>query len=142
MDVYVDDIIVTGTDLTTIQYIKAHLHETFSINNLGRLHHFLGLEVDYVDEGITLTQSKFTKELLQDLPFDITKHVVTPMPQHLKIDSSSGPLLSNPELYRSLVGKLNYLTHTRPDLNYSVQVLSQFMHSPHAPHLDALAQVT
>lgn len=44
--------------------------------------------------------------------------------------SAAGTKLSNPELYRSLLGKLNFLTNTRPDLRYSVQVLSQFMHSP------------
>ena len=49
--------------------------------------------------------------------------------------------MPNPELYHSLVGKLNYLTHTRPHLNYSVQVLSQFMHSSRTPHLDALTHV-
>ena len=137
----VDDIIITGTDFASIQQIKTHLHDTFSIKDLGRLHYFLGLEVDYVPEGIVLTQSKFTKDLLQDIPLDTSKPAVTPLPQHHKLDSTEGSLLPNPELYRSLVGKLNYLTHTRPDLNYSVQVLSQFMHSPRTPHLAALTHV-
>lgn len=47
-------------------------------------------------------------------------------------------MFSNPNLYRSLIGKLNFLTNTRPDLSYYVQVLSQFMHSPLTIHYDAL----
>ncbi|XP_017239203.1 uncharacterized mitochondrial protein AtMg00810-like [Daucus carota subsp. sativus] len=138
MVVYVDDIIITGTDIASITAIKQHLDIAFSIKDLGVLHYFLGIEVDYVPDGTVLTQSKFTKELLHNLPFDVSKKVATPLPAALKLNNETGPLIQDPEIYRSLVGKLNYLTNTRPDLNYSVQVLSQFMHAPRVPHWEAL----
>ncbi|KAL8110513.1 hypothetical protein AgCh_026291 [Apium graveolens] len=115
--VYVDDIILTGTDSAQIDSLKAHLHQVF--------------------DGIVITQHKFTRELLQDCGFDVSKKVVTPLPVNLELSASEGDFLSDPEIYRSLVGKLNLLTNTRPDLSFAVQVLSQFMQSPRSSHLQA-----
>lgn len=68
----------------------------------------------------------------------MSKHAVTPLPLNLKLTMADGLLIPNPKLYRSLVGKLNYLTNTRPGLSYDVQTLSQFMRTPRFPHLQAL----
>lgn len=136
--VYVDDIIVTGDDLQETESLKAHLDKVFSIKDLGILHYFLGLEVGYVQEGILLSQKKFASDLLKDCNLNISQPAVTPLPLHLKLTATDGCLLDDPEHYRSLVGKLNYLTNTRPDLSYVVQTLSQFLHCPRAPHLEAL----
>ena len=136
--VYVDDLILTGTDDSLITDLKTHLHKAFGIKDLGRLNYFLGIEVSYISEGITLTQNKFTQDLLQASNMDAFKPAVTPLPQNLKLSSSEGVLLSNPLYYRRMVGKLNFLTHTRPDLAYFVQHLSQFMQQPRDTHLQAL----
>lgn len=69
---------------------------------------------------------------------DISHPTCTPLPVHLKLSNTEGELISNPELYRPLVGKFNYLTNTRPDLSYMVQSLSQYMHAPRSKHLRAL----
>lgn len=60
-----------------------------------------------------MSQKKFTTELLRDSGIEVNKRVVTPLPVHLKLHQSDSPLLSDPTLCRSLVGKLNFLTHTR-----------------------------
>lgn len=124
--VYVDDIIVTGTNIADIEDFKAHLHHEFSIKDLGALNYFLGIEVGYTPDGILLSQGKFTKELLSACSFDLAKKATTPLPLHIKLQADDGDLLPDPETYRSLVGKLNFLTITRPDLAYVVQSLSQF----------------
>lgn len=133
--VYVDDIIVTGTNLSIIQSLKSHLHNNFSIKDLGKLTYFLGLEVSY---GIVVSQKKFISDLLRDLGLATFKKVVTPLPVNLKLHCSDSPLYSDPTRYRSLIGKLNFLTHTRPDLSFTVQALSQFMQSPTDLHYQAL----
>lgn len=80
MVVYVDDILVTGTNLQTIESIKVHLHSTFSIKDLGLLHFFLGMETSHGAQGFILTQEKFTKELLADSTIPPLKKVLTPCP--------------------------------------------------------------
>ncbi|XP_057543379.1 uncharacterized mitochondrial protein AtMg00810-like [Amaranthus tricolor] len=139
--VYVDDIVLTGTDQLGIHNLKNHLHQVFGIKDLGLLHYFLGFEVGYTTEGISLTQQKFTKEILTEANITTAKRVVTPLPLHLKLSATEGPDFDNPTLYRSLVGKLNFLTNTRPDLAYAVQTLSQFLQAPKNSHYSALQHV-
>ena len=140
MEVYVDDIVVTGNDLESITALKAHLQKQFSIKDLGLLHYFLGLEITYVSGGIMISQKRFVKELLASVEQheDFTKKAVTPLLLACKLTSTEGELLKEPELYRSLVGKLNFLTNTRPDLSFTTQYLSQFMQTPRIPHWNAL----
>ncbi|XP_073112313.1 uncharacterized protein [Elaeis guineensis] len=64
-----------------------------------------------------------------------------PMQQHLKLTVDDGKLLDDPGPYRRLLGRLIYLTITRPDIAYSVHVLTQFMQSPRQPHLDAAFRI-
>lgn len=135
---YVDDIIVTRHNVAVIQALKNHLHTTFSIKDLRVLHYFLGIEISYLTEGIALSQGKFTKELLALVHNDLSHNAVTPLPLNVKLTMNEGDLFGNAELYRSLVGKLNFLTNTRPDLSYYVQVLSQFLQSPGDQHYQAL----
>lgn len=81
-------------------------------------------------------QTKFTKELLQDCQLDISKKAVILLPLNIKLHASDGDPLHDPEHehYMSLIGKLNFVT--RPDLNYMVQFLSQFMQSPRTSHYE------
>ena len=139
--VYVDDILLTGTDALGINDLKKHLDTIFSIKDLGKLSYFIGMEVTYTNQGIILSQKKFTKELLQNCGFDLHTVAATPFPINLKLHSEEGPLCTDAEHYRSIIGKLNFLTNTRPDLSYAVQILSQFMPAPRQPHLQALHHV-
>lgn len=139
--VYVDDIIVTGSNTTTILDLKAHLHKVFSIKNLGQLHFFLCIEVCYINQGIVLSQRKFTKELLQDCNLDLSKQAKTPLPPNFKLFTNVGDFYLDPLFYRCLVGKLNFLTNTRSNLSFAVQTLSQFLQQPRVPHFQALHHV-
>lgn len=115
--IYVDDIVVTGNNQPLISHLKSHLLRVFSIKDLGRLSYFVGLELAYSTRGIIVTQQKFSKELIMDADISILTPCVTLLPLNHKIYSYNSLLFSNPTLYRIIVSKQNFLTHTRPDLS-------------------------
>jgi len=110
--VYVDDILITGSEYTEIQHVKQHLEEKFGIKDLGKLHYFLGLGVSHTAEGILLSQQKCTRDLLRDCGFHLKQTTSTPLPLNYRLLPDEGTLLDDATVYRTLVGKLNFLTHT------------------------------
>ncbi|XP_042983350.1 uncharacterized mitochondrial protein AtMg00810-like [Carya illinoinensis] len=133
--VYVDDIILGSSSLTEINSVKAHLHDQFKIRELGVLKYFLGLEVARSNNGIHVCQRKYALEIIESAGLLGSKVVTTPMEPNLKLSHSSGEYLSNVTGYRRLIGKLIYLSTTRPDITYSVGILNQFMDKPTHIHL-------
>uniref|UniRef100_A0A2N9HH43 Integrase catalytic domain-containing protein n=1 Tax=Fagus sylvatica TaxID=28930 RepID=A0A2N9HH43_FAGSY len=139
--VYVDDIILTGDDAPGISQVKQDLGKVFDVKDLGSLRYFLGIEVARSRNGISLSQRKYTLDLLQDTGMLGCRPASTPMDPNLKLSTESGDLLLNPSMYQRLVGRLIYLTNTRPDLTFVVSVVSQFMHAPRTAHLDAVYHI-
>ncbi|KAF5811547.1 putative RNA-directed DNA polymerase [Helianthus annuus] len=136
--VYVDDIVVTGNSVAEIEKVKQNLKTKFLIKDLGMLQYFLGIEVLTCTAGICLSQRKYCTDLLAEYGMLGCKPVSVPIDQNHVVNnvlsSNTGPL-TNIIGYQQLVGKLIYLSHTRPDISYAVHVLSQFMHSPTDGHL-------
>ncbi|XP_068472360.1 uncharacterized mitochondrial protein AtMg00810-like [Phaseolus vulgaris] len=132
--VYVDDIILAGNDKEEIARIKQALNHTFKIKDLGDLRYFLGLEVARSKEGIMVNQMKYALELLTDTSLLACKPASTPIDNHEKISSSGGIPFIDIQAYRRLIGRLMYLTNTRPDITFSVQQLSQFLVKPTISH--------
>lgn len=108
---------------------------------MSPLKFFLGLEVACSSKGLPLCQRKYALDILNDNGFVGAKPISFPMEQNLHLTKSDGVLLSNPSFYRRLIGKLLYLTLTRPDLTYSIHDLSQFLDQPHASHLHAVHRI-
>nr|XP_016515974.1 PREDICTED: uncharacterized mitochondrial protein AtMg00810-like [Nicotiana tabacum] len=134
---YMDYIILTGTNSAEISSLKSFLDAQFKIKDLGSLSYFLGIEVLYSDSGVLLHQKKFGHYLLLEFHCSDIASVVCPLPLNAKLKAKEDTHLPKPEVYRSLVGNLNFLTNTRPDITFVVQHLSQFMQSPCLPHLEA-----
>uniref|UniRef100_A0A2N9G1T1 Integrase catalytic domain-containing protein n=1 Tax=Fagus sylvatica TaxID=28930 RepID=A0A2N9G1T1_FAGSY len=138
---YVDDMIITGDDLSGIQELKAFLSQNFEMKDLGHLSYFLGLEITSSDDGFYLTQAKYTSDLLSRAGLTDHKILDTPIEFNARLTPSSGELLPDPTLYRQLVGSLVYLTVTRPDISYAVHQVSQFMSAPRSTHYAAVLRI-
>ncbi|CAM8971900.1 unnamed protein product [Rhodiola kirilowii] len=139
--VYVDDIVMTGTSVPLISAIKAFIHAEFRIKDLGLLKYFLGIEVARSSSGIFINQRKYALNLLTETGLLGYKPNTTPMDIKQKLALSTAPKLEDPTNYRQLVGKLIYLNVTRPDIAFSVHILSQFLATPTEDHLQAAKRV-
>lgn len=113
---------------------KQTLDKKFTIKDLGLAKYFLGIELCRTKDGVHLNQRKYILDLLQDA-------VSSSLPQHLKLALHKGTLITSPDSNRRLVGRLLYLSMTRPDISYDVQHLSQFVSLPREPHMQAALHV-
>ena len=139
--IYVDDMIITGNDSEEIEVLKKNLGSEFEMKDLGYLKYFLGVEVMRSPQGIFINQKKYILDLLAETGMVDCKPAETPMAtnHNLKINEESA--LADRGRYQRLVGKLIYLSHTRPDIAYAVSVVSQFMHHPQIDHMEAAVRI-
>lgn len=128
--VYVDDVILAGNSLQDIIETKQFLASHFKLKDIGQLRYFLGIEVARSKQGIVLCQRKYALEVLEDAGFLGAKPSRFPVEQNLTLTQGDGAELKDASQYRRFVGRLIYLTFTRPDLVYVVHILSQFMDTP------------
>ncbi|KAM7496324.1 hypothetical protein LguiA_020738 [Lonicera macranthoides] len=138
---YVDDMVITGDDLNGICRLKDYLCSCFEMKDLGVLRYFLGIEVDHSSTGYFLSQVKYAYDIITRTGLTDNKTADTPLEMNVKLSSSDGTLLHNPTLYRQLVGSLNYLTITRPDISHAVHIVSQFMSAPRSIHFAAVLRI-
>ncbi|WKA03342.1 hypothetical protein VitviT2T_021457 [Vitis vinifera] len=138
---YVDDMIITGDDLSGIQELKDFLSQQFEMKDLGHLSYFLGLEITHSTDGLYITQAKYASNLLSQAGLTDSKTVDTPIELNAHLTPSGGKPLSNPSLYRRLVGSLVYLTVTRPDISYVVHQVSQYFSAPRSTHYAAVLRI-
>ena len=121
--IYVDDIIITGNDSRTVTRLIQELDREFSLKDLGLLYYFFGVECHRTPSGLFLSQQKYICDLLLQFKMDGVKPVNSPMVTSCKLIK----VVSDPFVYRSIVGTLQYLSFTAPDIAFSVKKVAQFM---------------
>ncbi|KAL6311250.1 hypothetical protein AAG906_035711 [Vitis piasezkii] len=139
--VYVDDLIISGNDGTTMQQFKDDLSRCFHMKDLRKLKYFLGIEVARNSDGIFLCQRKYTLNIISKARLLGAKPARTPLEQNHKLALAANSDLRDPRQYIRLVGRLIYLTITRPELSYCVHMLAQFMQQPKDEHWEAALRV-
>ena len=111
------------------------------MKDLDEINYCLGLEIWREFSETMITQSKYTREILEIFNMSGSKPVTTPLEHNVKLSSVDETKEVNGTLYQQLVGSLNYLTTTRPDIAYSINILSQFMAKPLESHRVAAKKV-
>lgn len=129
-----DDLVVTGNNGSFISQFLHALSVRFSIKDLGDLHYFLGVEVIPTAMGLFLTQHKYIRDLLTKTNLAGAKEVTTPLSTSQPLCLNDGSPLSDATQYRQVIGRLQYLALTRPDISFTVNKLAQFMHQPTETH--------
>lgn len=139
--VYVDDLIIAGNSSSSIADFKTYLSTCFHMKDLGVLKYFLGIEVARSTDGFYLCQRKYCLDIITEVGMRGCKPAGFPLDQRHQLDRKTGPLLPDPGRYRRLIGRLVYLASTRPDLGFSIHVLTQYMQSPRTKHWEAAVHV-
>jgi len=139
--VYVDDIILAGKSISDIEQVTRHLDKVFKVKDLGDLKFFLGLEIAKSNKGIHVSQRKYALDIINDVGLIVAKPCATPMMKDTKNMFREGIPIKDVTAYQRIIGRLIYLTNTRPDISYYVQFLSQFQRAPTSEHHSAAHRV-
>ena len=131
---YVDDLIITSNDDLVVTHIITRLDSNFSTKDLGVLSFFCGVEVIRDTNGLFLTEQKYIVNLLTKHNMLDSKPVSTPLAMGTSLTIHYGASLVYAPMYHRVVGCLQHLQMTRPDISFVVNKLSQFMHSPFENH--------
>lgn len=139
--VYVDDLIIAGRSHKEVIGFKEEMKNLFRMSDLGALSYYLGIEVKQSKGGIKLQQSAYAKKLLEKAAMASCNSIEVPMETRLKLSKKSTSEPVDATFYRSIIGSLRYLVHTRPDLAFAVGYVSRFMESPKQDHLVAVKRI-
>ncbi|XP_028108001.1 uncharacterized protein LOC114306875 [Camellia sinensis] len=139
--VNVDDILVTGNSSSHIQSLLAQMHTAFAMKELGDISYFLGISIQAYGDSYFLSQHKYASDILIKAGMTTCKPYNSPMSIKPSLGPDSALPFNQPELYRSVVGALQYLTITRPDLSFSGNQACKHMHAPTNAHFAAVKRL-
>jgi hypothetical protein len=139
--VYIDDLIITGSDRDTIRSFKEEMAATFKMSDLGLLHYYLGIEVKQSTSGISLSQCAYALKILERSGMTGCNLCHIPMEARLKLSKQSTQPLVDATIYRRIVGSLRYLVNTHADLAFTVGYMSHFLEEPRENHLAAVKKI-
>ncbi|VAI75072.1 unnamed protein product [Triticum turgidum subsp. durum] len=138
---YVNDIIFMASSAEQLGQLTARLSVEFAMKDLGPLDYFLGIEVTGRPDGFFLHQDKYAHELLERASMLNCKPVATPVDTKAELSALDGSPAPDDPFYRSIVGALQYLTLTRPDLQYAVQQVCLHMHAHRDSHWNLVKRI-
>lgn len=141
LGVYVDDLIVTGSNEDKISEFKKRMRSIFEMSDLGKLTYYLGIEVNQTKDGIIMKQEAYASKILEIAGMSTCNATQYPMEPKLQLTKDENGKPIDPTMYRKIIGSLRYLIHTRPDLSYSVGMVSKFMQAPKESHYTAVKQI-
>jgi len=134
---HVDDLIVTSNNLTKIESFKAQMINECEMTDLGKLTYFMGMEFTKVPKVLAMHQMKYTCDILKRFNMVSCSPSSSYVETNLKLamNEEEKEELVDPTLFKQIVGSLTYLCNSRPDIAYSVGIISRFMSKPRASHL-------
>ena len=138
--VYVDDLIYTGDDEGMMSSFKCSMMQVFEMTDLGKMKFFLGIEVSQQSDGIFICQKKYALEILKRFGMIENREVSSLIVPGSKLNKDADGVTVDESFYKQ-IGSLMYLTSTRPDLVYSVSLISRYMARPTNLHLQAAKRI-
>lgn len=133
---------ITGSSRVLLANIVAKMNSNFALKDLGKLNYFLGVQVSHLADGsLHLSQDKYICELLVKAQMGQPKRLSTPMVVGKQLSKYGNDDFDNVSMYRSIVGALQYVTLTRPDIAYAVNKVCQYMQCPKVSHWNTVKRI-
>ena len=131
---YVDDFLITSSSAAGLRSIKSTLNQSFTMTDLGRLRHFIGLKVSQKNLGIMISLYRYTSDMIRIFHMEDCKATPCRFLSGIRIEEGGSIPLVDSTLYKQLIGSLLYLTHLRQYISYVVSVDARYMQEPHELH--------
>ncbi|KAK8930958.1 hypothetical protein KSP39_PZI016350 [Platanthera zijinensis] len=141
VQIYVDDIIFGSTDNNLCKKFSKLMQGKFEMSSMGKLKYFLGLQVKQSEDGIFISQTKFTNELLKKFGMENATSMRTPMGSTMSLDKDEKGKPFDETKYRSIIGSLLYLTASRPDIMFSTCVCARYQVNTKESHYVAAKRI-
>jgi Reverse transcriptase (RNA-dependent DNA polymerase) len=138
---YVDDLIFMGNRSIMVEDFKEAMMKEFEMIDLGFIKYFLGLEVKQHEKGIFVSQEAYAKEILKRFGMENCNPIATLMELGTKLSRYDEGEEMDANLYRNLIESLRYLTCTRSDIIFVVDVASRYMESSRTSHWKAAKRI-
>lgn len=138
---YFDDLLITGISVNVIKEFKQEMSNQFDMSDLGKLEYYLGIEVEQGNDFIELKQSAYARKILEKEGLSDCNPTKYPLDPNEQIRKDEGGKLVDVTQFKSMVGGLRYLVHTRPDIAFAVGVLSRFMEHPIVLHMNTAKRI-
>jgi hypothetical protein len=140
--VYVDDITLWGSTGNLMTSTKQLLKKEFEVTDMGDLHWLLGMKIEYLEDGIAVSQTAYIHKILQRFGLGQCNPVLLPLDANHAICHGSEEEILDIKLYQKMIGSLMYtVTGTRPDLAFTITFLSQYLTRPTQEHYEAVKHV-
>ena len=139
--VYVDDIIFGSRKDELAHDFSNLMQAEFKMSMIGKLSHFLGLQIRQQELGIFISQSTYAKNLVKKFGLESASPVRTPMSPNVKLTIDLLGKSVDSSLYKSMIGSLLYLTASRPDISYNVGVCARYQANPKESHMISLKRI-
>ena len=124
--IYVDDFVFGSTSLMHVQEFIDQIKNEFEMSMVGELTYYISFQVKQLENGIFISQSKYGKNLEKEFTLDSAKHMRTLMSTNLRLIKDNSGSSVDPSLYRSIIGRLLYLTTSRLDICFHVGVCARY----------------
>ncbi|XP_050919391.1 uncharacterized mitochondrial protein AtMg00810-like [Lathyrus oleraceus] len=138
---YVDDLLVTGNSMENLSKFKELMKREFEMSDLGNLSYFLGMEFQISKQGMVLYQRKHVKEILKTFRMDESNLASSSIKTNLKLEKHGKEDRVDETLFKQIVGSLRYVYNSRPDIGFSVGLVSRYMSEPKVSHMKAARRI-
>lgn len=138
---YVDDMAKTGSDSEAMKCMMKELNKQFIMKDMGRFSYFLGIQAQFHEEGIFLSQQIYAEDIITVATMDNCTSMPTHFPLQLHKVPDQEELFQNPTYFRSLACKVQYLTLTKVDIQFDVNYVCQKMHAPTMSYYKLLKRI-